>query len=92
MTVSQLMREMSALEETYWQAYYQEVGPFGDHRADLRNAQLLQLIYSVNAGKKGERKKLTDWLPFYRKKAEEDPDVSTKLRDRFSQIIQHQGK
>lgn len=91
MPVGQLMREMSALEETYWIAFTQECGPIGDDRADLRSAQVCQLLYDIHAGKKSQRKKITDWLMFYRKRVKEDPDISTKIKDRFSQLID-QGK
>ena len=86
MTVNQLMREMSALEETYWQAYYQD-DPFGDHRADLRSAQITHMLHLVNSSKKSERKKLTDFLPFYRKKATVDEDVSTSILNRFKPLM-----
>jgi len=91
MPVTELMARMSALEETYWVAYFKD-DPFGDHRADIRNAQLLQLLYNIHAGKKASKKKLTDWLPVYRKPVKEDPDVAEKLRERFTEIIKHQGK
>jgi len=89
MTVSDMMSKMSALEETYWLARFKD-NPWGDHRADIRNAQVLQLLYNVHASKKAPKKQLSDWLPFHRKRIKEDPDVSTKVRDLFGNIIKHQ--
>ena len=66
--------------------YFKE-DPFGDHRADVRNAQLLQLLYNINAGKKASKKTLTDWMPFYRKKVTVDEDISTSIRNRFATLI-----
>lgn len=83
---------MSSLEETYWLAYYRDVGPFGDHRADIRNAQVLQLLYNVHAGKKAKPKKLTDWLPFYRKRVQPDENITQNVRGLFGNIIKHQDK
>lgn len=84
MTVTAMMREMSALEETYWVALYQ-LDPWGEHRADIRSAQIAQLLFNQNV-KPDKRRKLTDFMPFWRKRVTvEDPDeVSSKLKDRFS--------
>lgn len=79
---------MSSLEETYWMARYKD-NPFGDHRADIRNAQLLQLMYQVNAGKKAAKKTITDWMPFFRKRVKEDEHVTEKARDLFANIAKH---
>ena len=89
--VGELMGRMSALEETYWVARYRD-NPFGDHRADVRNAQVLQMLYSVNAGKKSERKKLSDFMPFFRKRVKPDEQVTDSVRSVFGNIIKHQDK
>jgi hypothetical protein len=82
---------MSALEETYWAAYFRD-DPFGDYRADIRNAQLLQLQYNIHAGKKASKKTLTDWMPFFRRRIKEDENVTDKVRTLFGEIVKHQGK
>lgn len=91
MPVSELMQRMSALEESYWVAYYQD-DPFGDHRGDIRSAQICQMLYAINAGKRSERKKLSDFLPFYRKKAKVDENITDSVRSVFGEIIKHQDK
>jgi hypothetical protein len=56
---------LMALEETYWIAYA-KTDPFGDDRADLRSAQIAQILWNTNA-KKGSARKITDFLPYWRK-------------------------
>jgi hypothetical protein len=89
MPVGVMMSQMSALEEAYWMAYEKE-DPFGDYRADVRNAQVLHMLYSINAGKKSEKKKITDFMPFFRKRVQKDEHVTTKVRSLFNNIIKHQ--
>ena len=89
MTVGAMMSQMSALEESYWVAF-NRASPIGEYRADIRNAQVLQLLYQINAGSKAPKKKITDWLPFYRKRTQPDEHVTTKVRSLFGNIIKHQ--
>jgi len=91
MPVGEMMSRMSALEETYWMARYQDQ-PFGDHRADLRSAQLLKMTYDINAGKKAPKKTITDFLPFFRKRVKADENVTQNVRSLFGQIIKNQDK
>ena len=87
MTVNDMMDRMTAAEETSWLAYYAEE-PFGAYRSDVMMAQIAQLLHNVNV-KKDKQKKLTDFLPFYKKQIKEDPDVSTKVRDIFGKVAKH---
>jgi len=81
--VAELTARMSALEETYWAAYFKD-DPWGDHRADIRNGQLMELIYKLALGKKAKKRQFTEWLPFYRKRIkEDDPEAITKVRALF---------
>lgn len=91
MPVGVMMRQMSALEETYWIAYEKD-DPFGDYRQDVRNAQVLHMLYSVNASKKAEKKTLFDFMPFFKKRVQPDEHVTTKVRSLFGNIIKHQDK
>jgi len=90
MPVSELMQRMSALEETHWMSLYQ-ADPWGEHRADIRSAQICQILYNSNV-KKGKAKKLEDFLPFYRKKVKEDENIVQSVRNVFANVIKHQGK
>lgn len=89
MPVGIMMQQMSALEEAYWMAYEKD-DPFGDYRQDVRNAQVLHMLYSINAGKKSEKKKITDFMPFFRKRVQPDENVTSKVRSLFGNIIKHQ--
>lgn len=84
MCVSELSNRMTAAEESAWVAYYR-TNPFGDERADMRSAQISQLLFNTNA-KKQDRKKLTDFMPFHRKQIKEQPDVSNNIRQFFSKF------
>ena len=86
MTVSELGQRMSAYEETAWAKLY-EISPFGDYRADVRSAQIAQLIYSANAPKQSRKKTLTDFMPFFRKRVTVDPDVNSNVRAFFGNLV-----
>lgn len=83
---SELSETMLAAEETLLMSYYRE-DPWGDHRADIRSAQVCQILWNSNCSKKENRKKITDFLPFYRKKATVDENVGDKLKDRFLSLM-----
>lgn len=76
---------LMALEEIYWIAFDQEE-PFGPARLELSLARIAQLIQNVNS-KKQDRKPLTDFLPFYRKRAKVDENVDSKLLSVFSNLM-----
>jgi hypothetical protein len=77
---------MLAAEEAVFMAYYRD-DPWGDHRADIRSAQIAQLLYNVNAPK-GKARKITDFLLFWKKQpAPEDPNISQSVRSTFAKIL-----
>jgi hypothetical protein len=78
---------MTAAEETMWIAYYR-AAPFGDDRADLRSAQIAQILWNSNA-KKGDAREITDFLPFHKKTARKG-DSNKTLRSNFDQLIARQ--
>ena len=73
---------MSALEESYWIARCKEK-PFTDARIELALAQVAQLIHNSNVTKKQHTKSLLDFLPFYKKPAEDQGDVEQDIRSVF---------
>jgi len=77
---------MTAAEETLMMAYYR-IDPWGDHRADIRSAQIVKMLYDVNRGKKGKERKLTDFLMFWKKPTKVDPNVATSIRDHFGKLV-----
>ena len=73
--------DMSALEETYWMAYSQEE-PFQATRTDAHLAQIAQLLFNTQV-KKQDRRSLTDFMLFYRKKVKAQDDVDGGVRSFF---------
>ena len=65
-------------------AHYRD-DPWGESRADIRSAQVSQILFNKEV-KPQDRKKLTDFMPFYRKKATVDENVDTSLLQRFGMI------
>lgn len=52
---------MTAKQFREWEAYY-ELEPFGEERADIRSAQICQMLANVNRGKNQQPYKLGDFL------------------------------
>ena len=77
-----------ALEEITWIAYHQ-ADPWGDDRADLRSAQISQLIHNSNV-KKENVKPVTDFMPYYRKPVKKDTNIDQSIRDVFAQLKEQQ--
>lgn len=76
---------MTALEETHWLAYYKR-NPFSEDRADLRSAQIATILYNTNAPK-NKAKKITDFMPYHRKKIKSDPKIGDSLKNAFSKLV-----
>ena len=85
MTVADLSHSLTAAEETHWIAFYR-AQPFHDERVDVGLAQIAQILWNSNVGKKGKARKLTDFLPWHRKSVKKDPDVSSTVRSMFSKF------
>lgn len=83
----ELAESMLAAEEAAYMALYRD-DPWGPHRMDLGFAQVCQILWNQNV-KKDHRRKLTDFLPFYRrpKTTEEDPEIGSKLKSAFSRML-----
>ena len=73
-SVATLLRDTSASEMAHWKAY-SCLSPFGEERADFRNAMLMAQIASMFGPKKGRRPKVSDFLPkFAAKKRKQTPE------------------
>lgn len=84
---SELSETMLAAEEATFMAYYRE-DPWGDHRADIRSAQIVKKLHDINRGKGSSERKLTDFLLFWKKPpAPEDPDISKTVRSTFAKLM-----
>ena len=78
---------MLAAEEAAYMAYYRD-DPWGDHRADIRSAQITKMLYDVNRGKDSKERKLTDFLMFWKiPPAPEDPNVTQSVRSVFGKLM-----
>lgn len=62
MSVVKAQSEIDACEFAEWQAYY-TIEPFGEERADYRNAILCTLIANALRGKHGWTAKPKDFMP-----------------------------
>lgn len=75
MGVAECQARIGSAEFTDWLAYYQ-LEPWGEERADIRNAILCALVANVFRGK-GRRAKLKDFLPRF----DEEPRPRQSLSD-----------
>ena len=84
MTVADLSQRLTAAEEASWIALYR-AKPFASERADVGLAQIAQILWNTNAKKENTRK-LTDFLPWYRKAVKKDPLVNQTVRSMFGKL------
>lgn len=61
---------MSAAEYEAWRVYW-KINPKTEHRADLRNAMLMQLLHTANKGKAQPSAKVADFMPYDIKRFQE---------------------
>lgn len=87
MTVGDMTARMTAAEENGWMAFY-EIAPFGDQRADLRSAQITQMVHNANSKKP---KKLMEFMMFS-DKPKAIGNSSDEIRNNFENMIARQGK
>jgi Protein of unknown function (DUF4035) len=80
-TVAELCERMSSAEFTEWVVVYHE-DPFGELRADRRNAQLAALLYNAHRGRNSPALGERDFMlyhPFEGRVQESDEAVSARL-------------
>lgn len=73
MTVARLVEEMPMAEMLIWRVKW-ATDPWGEHRADLRNAMLCLLLQNIHRDPKKNPKGFTDLTPFLLFKRD-DPDA-----------------
>lgn len=61
MSVRRARAEITPEEFDWWRAYYQ-IEPFGEERADMRNAMLCCLYANSKRGKHGRKFRLQDFM------------------------------
>lgn len=60
--MAELLSQISSRELSEWQAYF-IVEPFGEYRADLRNAIVACVIANANRGKNARAFTVSDFMP-----------------------------
>ena len=71
-----MLEDLSGFQFAEWMAYY-AIEPFGESRADLRNALLCQ-ITATAFGKKGKRVNLSDFMLFEGPAQKEKGDAASR--------------
>ena|SRR5690606_23677190 len=87
MTVAELLDRMSSREFSEWMAFY-EIEPFGDERADLRQAMTTSAVHnSIQAHAKNPKwTKPEDFMPYSEKaqpKTTDGPIAPDALKDKL---------
>lgn len=85
MTVAELGVRMSSREFVEWMAYYR-IDPFGEDRADLRQAMTTAAVHNtIEAQRKNPKwKKATDFLPFAESPEKDDePATPEELKGKL---------
>ena len=82
-----VVREMSAAEISLYQAYF-KIDPWGEERADLRNAMAMHQTAEMHRDRKRQPNafNLMDFMPFRRKPDPEPSEVREKVRDAFGRL------
>ena len=76
---------MSAAEISLYQAYYR-ISPWGEERADLRNAMQMQQTAEMHRDRKKHSQpfKLSDFMPFWKKREPSPEELREKMRSAFA--------
>ena len=91
MTVARLLREMTPEEFIYWQAY-DRVDPFGEERADWRNAVNTAANINLHISRNSEPAKVAELMWSYEPRGgveiTEDPEeLARKMEAAFSMLL-----
>lgn len=83
MTLGELRERVSSAELTAWYAFYQ-LDPWGEQRADLRNAMSMRQVAAINRDPKRQPQppKVEDFMPYLRK-PEPEPLTPEQFRDKW---------
>ena len=97
MSVSQMLRSMTASEFAEWYEFYR-LDPWGEERADWRAGMIASVLANVNRGKKGRTFKPEDFMPEFGPKetAQQsgamNPEQSVAYAKHLSNMIQARQK
>ena len=82
-TVRELLIRIDARELAEWQAYYR-LEPFGEERADWRQAQTTAVIANVNLGQVG--RPIEAGIFMYGYEPEPEPSLADQIRQVFGEM------
>jgi hypothetical protein len=81
------VRELSSAELSAWMAYYQ-IDPWGEQRADLRNAIGVQILAETHRDKsRGQPFTLADFMPYPPQKARRQSTTKEALRAGMRRLV-----
>lgn len=83
---SELGQRISAAELTLYQVYYRN-HPWGEERADIRNAMSMAQTANMHRGKGQAAYKLDDFMPFKEKPEVEEGVEPPGLRQMFQSLV-----
>jgi hypothetical protein len=91
--VRELLSSLDSYELSEWAAFYAKE-PFGEYRADIRSAQIANILANTNRGKDTEPFTLYDFMPFVPKPVEkEKANVNVaKFKAMFAHRVKKNGK
>ena len=75
-----MLAGMSSKQFSEWMAY-DTLEPFGEIRADIRNAMLCAILVNINRGKNSKPAKLEDFMPTFDKKWMDEVQEELTLKD-----------
>lgn len=79
MPVAEMLGRISGDELTEWQAYERAHGPLGAVRGDWQAALIASTIVAMNQGKRGKRRKVSDFLLEWKGSKASDPAEMEKI-------------
>jgi len=85
MSVARAQKEISSMEYTRWLAYFQ-LDPFGEGRADLRNAVTSFIMYQSIPEKRKKKLKLDDFM--FKSKYEQEANKQSR-DDMWNQVVSY---
>lgn len=86
MALGKTLAEIEKMPESHlaeYQLFYQEQ-PFGLWREDYRTAQISHLLALINSDPKGDKPRLSDYMPFFKQEQVDEDDWDDGVADYLS--------
>jgi hypothetical protein len=87
------VRQWSAAEIVLYQCFY-KIAPWGEERADLRNAMSMQMTANMHRdpSKRAKPFEYTDFMPFFERPKEQPEQVAKSLKTALSAFARRKKK